>query len=166
VADTKISALTALTGAGLATDDEFPLSDTSATTTKAITAAELTIGLPITDTNSIITATALNATLQEAFQGCFAVNTVAATGATETLTAVPGHKCTMDQSCTFTFPTPATSGFHFQLWILGAFTPTFPASVDWHGSAAPTYVNDSLYGFTTLDGGTNWLGALIASNLG
>jgi hypothetical protein len=165
MADTKISALTALTGAGLATDDEFPLSDTDANATKAITAAELTIGLPITDTAGIITATALNAALQEAFQGCFDVDTNATTGATETLNAVPGHKMTMDQNCTFTFPTPATSGFSFLLWLLGGFTPTFPGSVDWDSGAAPTYANDSLYGFCTLDGGTTWIGNLIGSAL-
>lgn len=166
MADTKLSALTALTGANLVGGDLFYVDDVSVTTSKSITAAELAIGLPITDTNSIITATQLNAILQEAFQGCFAVSTNATTGATETLSAFPGHKMTMDQNCTFTFPTPATTGFSFLLWLLGAFTPTFPGSVDWHGSAAPTYVNDSLYGFTTLDGGTTWIGSLIGSNLG
>jgi hypothetical protein len=120
----------------------------------------------VADAGSLITATAVEAALQEIFNGSFAVNTNATTGSTETLTLAPAHKMTMDQNCTFTFPTPATNGHTFQLWLLGAFTPTFPAAVDWHGSAAPTYVNDSLYGFTTLDGGTTWLGALIASNLG
>jgi Flp pilus assembly protein TadG len=165
VADTKISALTALTGANLATDDEFPLSDTDATTTKAITAAELTIGLPITDTNSIITATKLNAALQEAFQGAFSVNVVATSGATETLTVQPAHKVTMDQNCTLTFMTPPTVGFSFLLHLLGAFTPTFPGSVDWDAGAAPTYADDSVYGFWTDDTGTTWYGSLIASAL-
>mgnify|MGYP001594004931 CR=1 FL=1 len=45
MADSKISALTALTGANLSTDDDIPLVDTSVTTTKKITSAELAIGL-------------------------------------------------------------------------------------------------------------------------
>src|SRR2546422_699850 len=40
MADTKISALTALTGANVATDDALAIVDTSATTTKKITAEE------------------------------------------------------------------------------------------------------------------------------
>ncbi len=42
---TKISALTALTGAGTATDDELPIVDTSAVVTKKISIAELLIGI-------------------------------------------------------------------------------------------------------------------------
>lgn len=45
MADTKISAYTALTGANLATNDEFEVVDTSATTNKRITAEQLKIGL-------------------------------------------------------------------------------------------------------------------------
>lgn len=45
MANTKISALTALTGANLATDDAFAVVDTSATATKKITVAELRLGL-------------------------------------------------------------------------------------------------------------------------
>lgn len=120
----------------------------------------------IADAASLITATDNDAALQEAFSGSFSVNTNGTTGSTETLTLQPAHKMTMDQSCAFTFPTPATNGHSFLLWVLGAFTPTFPGSVDWHGGAAPTYVNDSLYAFCTLDGGTTWIGSLIGSNLG
>lgn len=94
--------------------------------------------------------------------GEYAVNTVAASGATETLTLAPAHKVTMDQNCTFTFPTP-TAGHTFLLWLSGAFTPTFPASVDWDTATAPTYASPSLYGFTTMDGGTTWIGTLVAS---
>ena len=43
--NTKISALTALTGANLATDDAFAVVDTSATATKKITVAELKLGI-------------------------------------------------------------------------------------------------------------------------
>lgn len=91
------------------------------------------------------------------------VSTVAATGATETLdTSVYGvFDVTMDQSCTFTFSNPAPSGKAtiFTLILRGAFTPTFPASVDWPDATAPTYGTPSVYVFTTVDAGTTWLGA-------
>ena|SRR3990167_2707721 len=45
MANAKISALTALTGANIATDDDFAVVDTSVTTTKRIAAAQLSIGL-------------------------------------------------------------------------------------------------------------------------
>ena len=45
MANTKISALTALTGANLATDDQFAVVDTSAAATKSITVAELKLGI-------------------------------------------------------------------------------------------------------------------------
>ena len=88
----------------------------------------------------------------------FAVNTVAASGSTETLPAThPAHNVTMDQNCTFTFPT-VTGGFSFMLRLAGAFTPTFPASVKWSSGAAPTYTTPAVYTFTTFDGGTTWKG--------
>ena len=45
MANTKISALTALTGANLATGDQFAVVDTSAAATKSITVAELKLGI-------------------------------------------------------------------------------------------------------------------------
>jgi len=95
--------------------------------------------------------------------GQYAVNTVAASGATETLPAThPAHDVTMDQNCTFTFAAP-TAGHTFLLKLSGAFTPTFPASVVWDDGTAPTYASPSVYGFTTLDGGTTWVGSLVGS---
>ena len=95
------------------------------------------------------------------------VNTVATTGATETLdTSLYGvHDCTMDQNCTFTFSNPAPSGdcTIFVLILRGAFTPTLPASVDWSGGAAPTYTTPSIYTFTTVDAGTTWLGSQVGA---
>jgi len=92
------------------------------------------------------------------------VLTVAATGATETLdTATYGvFDCTMDQPCEFTFSNPAPSGKAtiFTLILRGAYAPTLPASVDWAG-AAPGYATPSQYVFTTVDGGTTWLGQLV-----
>lgn len=93
------------------------------------------------------------------------VNTIAATGATETLdvSVHQVHDCTMDQACTFTFSNPAPAGkcSSFVLILRGAFTPTLPASVDWSGGTAPTYTTPSMYTFTTVDAGTTWLGAQV-----
>lgn len=94
-------------------------------------------------------------------QGFVAVNTVAASGATETISgANQFHKVTMDQNCTFTFTSP-TAGAAFALQLSGAFTPTFPASVDWPDGTPPTYSSPSLYGFYTFDGGTTWFGTQV-----
>lgn len=92
------------------------------------------------------------------------VNTVAASGATETLdTSLFGvHDVTMDQACTFTFSNPAPSGKAtiFTLILRGAFTPTLPASIDWPGTP-PTYTSPAQYVFTTVDAGTTWLGQQV-----
>lgn len=93
------------------------------------------------------------------------VNTVATTGATETLdtSLYDVHDMTMDEACTFTFSNPAPSGDNttFMLILRGAFTPTLPASIDWSGGAAPTYTTPSVYIFTTVDAGTTWLGSQV-----
>ena len=98
------------------------------------------------------------------------VQTVAATGSTETLdTSVYGvFDMTMDQNCTFTFSNPAPSGKAtlFTLILRGSFTPTFPAAVDWPDAAAPTYTTPSVYTFMTVDAGTTWLGAQAGKAFG
>ena len=98
------------------------------------------------------------------------VNTVATSGATETLdTSTHGvHDITMDQACTFTFSNPAPSGKAtlFTLVLRGAFTPTFPAAVDWPDASAPTYTTPSVYTFLTVDAGTTWLGAQAGKAFG
>jgi hypothetical protein len=38
-----------------------------------------------------------------------------------------------------------------------------PASVDWHAATPPTYATPSVYIFTTVDGGTIWMGQLVGS---
>jgi hypothetical protein len=87
-----------------------------------------------------------------------AVNTVAATGSTETLSAAyQMHKVAMDGACTFTFTSPS-AGAVFAVLLSGAFTPTWPASVDWPDGTPPTYTSPSLYVFATFDGGTTWEG--------
>jgi hypothetical protein len=98
------------------------------------------------------------------------VSTIAATGATETLdTAVYAvFDCTMDQNCEFTFSNPAPSGkcTVFVLILRGAFTPTFPAAVDWGDATPPTYTTPSAYTFTTVDAGTIWMGAQTGKAFG
>ena len=112
------------------------------------------------------TGATVRTTIGEVLSGAYAVNTVAASGAAETLPAtVPAHDVTMDESCTFTFGSPTSDGHTFILRLAGAFTPTFPASVVWDGGTAPTYATPSVYAFTTLDGGTSWIGSLVASAL-
>jgi hypothetical protein len=66
----------------------------------------------------------------------------------------------MDQACVFTFSNPAPSGdaSSFALILRGAFTPTFPASVDWPDGSAPTYTTPTVFVFSTVDAGTTWLG--------
>ena len=95
------------------------------------------------------------------------VNTVASSGATETLdvSAYGVHDVTMSEACTFTFSNPAPSGdaSSFVLVLRGAFTPTLPASVDWSGGAAPTYTTPSVYVFVTVDAGTTWLGSQVGA---
>jgi hypothetical protein len=84
------------------------------------------------------------------------LNTVGATGATEAL-LIGTNDCTMDQNCEFTFPTVGAGRHEFTLILRGAFTPTFPGSVDWSGGA-PAYATPSEYSFATVDSGTTWFG--------
>jgi hypothetical protein len=143
MADTKISALTELAATDVVAGDWLAIVDTGSTTTKKLDAAEIA-DIP-----------------------ALSVNTVAATGSTETLTTADIQRMTMDQNCLFTFPTPVGTGHGFILHISGAFTPSFPGSVDWDSAGgAPTYASPSWYTFITSDSGTTWLGCLVASGLG
>jgi hypothetical protein len=98
------------------------------------------------------------------------VQTVASTGATETLdlSLYGVFDMTMDQNCEFTFSNPAPSGKAtiFTLILRGAFTPTLPNTVDWGDASAPTYTTPSQYVFTTVDGGTTYLGQQVAKAFG
>jgi hypothetical protein len=87
-------------------------------------------------------------------------------GATRTfdLETANFFSATVDEASTFTFSNPPASGdfgaFVIELTNGGAFTVTFPASVDWPGGVAPTLTasgKDQLV-FTTRDAGTTWLG--------
>jgi len=101
------------------------------------------------------------------------VNTVATTGATESLAFASGnatqvHDVTMDQDCTFSFTGAPASGSLGTMTVIvrGAFTPTFPASVDWDSATAPTYAAPSVYEFVTVDGGTTVLGFAAGTGIG
>lgn len=97
------------------------------------------------------------------------VNTVAASGATETLDLGDGnvHDVTLTADCTLTFA-GATAGVACSFTLLlrqdgtGGWTTTWPGSVIWAGGTAPTLdetaSTTAVLTFFTLDGGTNWYG--------
>ena len=94
-------------------------------------------------------------------------------GATRTFDLETGNffSATLNQSSTFTFSNPAASGdfcgFVMELTNGGAFTITWPASVDWTGGAPPTLTAagvDQLV-FTTRDGGTTWFGLVAGLDI-
>jgi len=87
-------------------------------------------------------------------------------GATRTfdLSTANFFSATVDQASTFTFSNPPASGdfgaFVMELTNGGAYTITWPTSVDWPGGTAVTLTAsgvDQLV-FTTRDGGTTWYG--------
>jgi hypothetical protein len=96
-------------------------------------------------------------TMANVVAALFPLNTVAASGATETL-VMGVNDVTMDEACEFTFPTVGAGRHEFTLILRGAFTPTFPASVDWPSATPPTYASPTEFSFATVDSGTTWLG--------
>ena len=95
------------------------------------------------------------------------------TGATRTfdLSTANFFSATLDQASTFTFSNPAASGdfcgFALALTNGGAFTITWPGSVDWAAGTAPTLTAAGLdlLVFTTYDGGTTWLGLVAGLDI-
>jgi hypothetical protein len=136
--------------------------------------ADLLVMVDVSDTTMAATGTDVQVTRGQFFQHVGAIEsdcvTNGSTGATETLdtSTASVFDMTMDQACEFTFGSPAPSGDNstFMLILRGAFTPTFPASVDWHAATPPTYATPSVYIFTTVDAGTTWLGQLVGSAFG
>jgi hypothetical protein len=131
----------------------------ASTTTKGVvelaTTGETTTG---TDTTRAVTPAGVQAVRDILVTGEAAVNTVAAAGSTETLSAAYQlHNVTMDQNCTFSFTSPS-AGAVFAVLLSGAFVPTWPGTVDWPDGTLPTYTSPSLYVFATFDGGTTWEG--------
>jgi len=94
------------------------------------------------------------------------------TGATETLDISAGahHTATIDEACTFTFSNPTASdelsSFTLSLTNGGAFTVTWPGSVDWPGASAPSLTASGLdvLVFMTYDGGTIWHGMIASAD--
>jgi hypothetical protein len=158
-------------GTGVAT---FLGTPSSANLAAALT-DETGTGLAVFGTNPTLTGVTLageaacadnlvtRATLKDyAIEG----SAVGSTGATRTfdLSVANFFSATLDQACTFTFSNPPASGdfgtFVLELTNGGAFTITYPASVDFVGGVAPTLTAsgvDQLV-FTTRDGGTTYFG--------
>lgn len=93
------------------------------------------------------------------------VNTVAATGSTETLdlSTYAVHDVTMDESCAFTLSNPAPSGKLTVaiLIIRGAFTPSFTNTMIEPDGAALTYSTPSVWLVWTVNGGTSYFLAAV-----
>ena len=158
-------------GTGVAT---FLGTPSSANLASALT-DETGTGLAVFGTNPTLTGVTLageaacadnlvtRATLKDyAIEG----SAIGNTGAAETLDLSVANffSATQDEACTFTFSNPPGSGdfgaFVLELTNGGAFTVTWPASVDWPGGTAPTLTAsgvDQLV-FTTRDGGTTYFG--------
>ena len=98
------------------------------------------------------------------------VNTVASSGATETLDMEVANvnDITLDDNCTLTFINSPTSGAAGSFTLIlrqdvgGTNVITWPASVDWEGGVAPTLTLTGsavdILSFFTVDGGTTWFG--------
>jgi hypothetical protein len=158
MADAKISALNALTGANLAGTDVFAVEDLSAVETKKITATELAAAAVFTGKYLQLLAGGSSVENVGAFE--MNVNTVAATGATESLDLATYNvfDLTMDQSCAFTLANPAPSGKFTGavLIIRGAFTPSFTNTMIEPDNTALTYSTPTTWGVYTVNGGTSY----------
>lgn len=151
--------VSALTGGGLAAGDKIPVIDVSGTpATKYITPDELRQAAVFTD--YYLQKLAGGASIENVGAIESNVNTVAATGATETLdlSLYAVHDVTMDQSCAFTFSNPAPSGKATVavLIIRGAFTPSFTNTIIEPDNTALTYSTPSVWLVWTVDGGTSY----------
>lgn len=121
------------------------------------------------------TQTLTNKTINQSVLQDYAIEGVAIgnTGATRTIDLESGNffSATLDQNCTFTFSNPVGSGdfcgFALAITNGGAFTITWPASVDWAGGSSPTLTSSGLdlLVFVTYDGGTTWLGFVSGLDL-
>jgi hypothetical protein len=101
--------------------------------------------------------------------GLETLSTVGTSGSTQTLDLVDGNSfdITLTANCTFTF-SGATSGKEcfFDLRLrqdgTGSRLVTWPGSVTWASGSAPVLATAAsalnLLGFSTVDGGANWLG--------
>lgn len=102
------------------------------------------------------------------------VNTVAASGATQTIpapTTAGISDITLSENCVLTFPT-AVAGQSFTLILKqgtgGSKTVTWPDSVKWDGGVDPTLTTAQgavdIFGFFSSDS-TNWYGFISGQNM-
>jgi hypothetical protein len=161
----KVATTAQLGAAGVADGDKGDVVVSGSGTVWTVEAASATVAGKVE-----LATNAGEAAIQNLGSVEFTVSTIAASGAAETLdTSVYGvFDVTMDQACTFTFSNPAPSGkeSEFKLILRGAFTPTFPAGVDWGDATPPTYTTPSVYYFSTVDAGTIWLGVQAGKAFG
>lgn len=143
------------TSAAGVTADGVLLKDGGITVSAAINAADQLLNRPV---------------LQDyAIEG----SAIGNTGATRTfdLAVANFFSATLDQNSTWTFSNPSASGdfcgFVVELTNGGAFTITYPASVDWVGGTAPTLTaaGKDLLVFVTRDGGTTYLGLVAGLDI-
>lgn len=94
------------------------------------------------------------------------VSAVGNTGATPSLdlSTADFFTATVDQAATFSFASAPSNVCAFSLLLTngGAFSVTWPTSVNWPGGTAPSLTASGvdLLTFITFDGGTNWNGML------
>ena len=103
---------------------------------------------------------------------CYLETVVALSGTTPTVDCDEANNFTLSTTgnTTFTFDysgvnltTNDAYGFTLKITAGGTHTLTWPSSVDWAGGSAPTAPESGqtdVYVFYTVDGGTNWYGAL------
>ena len=97
-------------------------------------------------------------------------NAIGVTGSAETIDITSGNviTATLDDNCTFTFSNPSASGSCCSFTLIltqdgsGSRAVTWPASVQWASSTAPTLSSGAadvdIFAFITVDAGTTWFG--------
>lgn len=159
---------------GTADMDTLSIGGTAVTST----AAELNYNdistLGTSQSSKVVTADANgNVKLTEELQTtCYLETVVALSGTSPTVDCDEGNSFTLSTSgnTTFTFSyagvnltTNDAYGFTLKITAGGTHTLTWPGSVDWAGGTAPDAPasgETDVYVFYTVDGGTNWYGAL------
>ena len=98
------------------------------------------------------------------------VNAIGVTGSAETIDITSGNvvTATLDDNCTFTFSNPSATGKACSFTLIltqdgtGNRTVTWPGSVQWAASTAPTLSTGGddvdIFAFITVDAGTTWFG--------